>query len=169
MANYTKPHIFHIVLNSQQVSDASSGNPNDCTYEFGWTNIPQGKYEMTFTYKGLNNADFTANDSPQLFLSIGATPSTYQASNAYGSVVSTYIGGLHAETHAATQVSFYANEQDNCKVYYENIPTSGPIRLQVFKDDFITPFTTTTTATNLANYVVVLCFKQIGKIDGYNI
>lgn len=169
MANYTKPHSFNIVLNSQQVSTASSGNPNDCTYNFNWTNIPQGKYEMTFSYKGQNNSDFVSNDSPQLFLSIGAVASTYQASNAYGSVISTYIGGLHAETHAATQVAFYANETDNCKVYFENLPTNGPIRLQVFRSDFSTLFTTVTGGLNLANYVVVLHFRQIGKLDGYNI
>jgi hypothetical protein len=169
MANYTKPHSFNIVLNSQQVSTASSGNPNDCTYEFNWTNIPQGKYVMSFSYKGKNNGDFVSNDSPQLFLSLNSVSSTYQASNAYGSVVSTYIGGLHAETHAANQVSFYANETDNCNVYFDSLPTSGPIRLQVFRDDFTTPFTTITGGLDLANYVVVLHFKQIGKLDGYNI
>lgn len=169
MANYTKVHSFNIVLNSQQVSAASSGNPNDCTYEFNWTNIPQGKYVMSFSYKGKNNGDFVSNDSPQLFLSLNSVASTYQASNAYGSVVSSYIGALHAETHAAGQVAFYANEQDNCNVYYDCLPTSGPIRLQVFRDDFTTPFTTITGGLDLANYVVVLHFKQIGKLDGYNI
>ena len=169
MANYTKPHSFNIVLNSQQVSDASSGNNNDCTYEFNWSNIPQGKYVMNFSYKGQNNADFVSNDSPQLFLSLNSVASTYQASNAYGSVVSSYIGGLHAETHAAGQVAFYANEQDNCSVYYDCLPTSGPIRLQVFRSNFQTPFTTITGGVELANYVVVLHFKQIGKLDGYNI
>jgi len=169
MANYTKPHSFNIVLNSQQVSASSSGNNNDCTYEFNWSNIPQGKYEMTFSYKGQNNADFVSDDSPQLFLSLNSVASTYQASNAYGSVVSSYIGALHAETHAAGQVAFYANEQDNCKVYFENLPTSGPIRLKVFRADFVTPFTTLDADTELANYVVVLHFKQIGKVDGYNV
>ena len=169
MANYTKPHSFNIVLNSQQVSDASSGNTNDCTYEFNWTNIPQGKYEMSFSYKGQNNDDFLAEDIPHLFLSLNSVASTYQASNAYGSVVSTYIGGLHAETHDAANVNFYSNEPDNCRVYFENLPTSGPIRLQVFRANFTTPFTTITGGLNLANYVVVLHFRQIGKIDGYNI
>ena len=168
MANYTKVHSFNIVLNSQQVSAASSGNPNDCTYEFNWSNIAQGKYVMSFSYKGKNNGDFVSNDSPQLFLSLNSVASTYQASNAYGSVVSSYIGALRAETHAAGQVAFYANETDNCNVYYDCLPTSGPIRLQVFRDDFTTPFTTLA-ASNLADYVVVLHFKQIGKLDGYNL
>lgn len=168
MANYTKPYLFNIVLNSLQVSAASSGNTNDCTYEFNFTNIPQGKYEMSFSYKGGNNPDFAGTDIPQLFLSIGAVASTYQASNANGSVISTYIGGLHAETHSAADVNFFANEQDNCSIYFENFPTSGPIRVQVFRSNFTTPFTTTA-GSNLAPYVMVLHFRQIGKIDGYNI
>ena len=168
MANYTSPKMFNIVLNSQQVSASSSGNNNDCTYDFNFTNIPHGKYEMSFSYKGQNNTDYVANDSPQLFLSMGAVSSTYQASNQIGSVVSSYIGGLHAETHSATEVNFFANEQDNCSQYYESLPTSGQIRLQVFRANFTVPFTTNA-GSNLANYVVVLHFRQIGKLDGYNI
>jgi hypothetical protein len=153
--------MFNIVLNSQQVSASSSGNPNDCTYEFNWTNIPRGKYRMAFSYKGQNNSDFVSNDSPQLFLSLGATPSVYQASGQQGSVVSNYIGALHAETHAAAEIVFFANLQDNPDVYYDSLPTSGPIRLQVFRGNFTTPFTTITSTQNLANYVAVLNFTKI--------
>ena len=159
--NYSDPYMFNIVLNSQQVATSSSGNNNDCTYEFNWTNIPQGKYKMAFSYKGQNNSDFVSNDSPQLFLSLGATPSVYQASGQNGSVVSTYIGALHAETHDALQVVFFANLQDNPDVYYESLPTSGPIRLQVFRANFTTPFTTNA-GSNLANYVAVLIFTKVG-------
>jgi len=161
MTNYVDPFMFNIVLNSQQVSESSSGNPNDCTYEFNWTNIPQGKYKMVFSYKGQNNSDFVSNDSPQLFLHMGNTPSVYQASGQNGSVVSKYIGALHAETHAAAQVSFYANIHDNPEIYFNNLPTSGPIRLQVFRDNFTTPFTTITTNQDLANYVMVLNFTRV--------
>ena len=169
MTNYIRPHRFNIVLNSQQVSASSSGNPNNCTYEFNWTNIPQGKYKMSFSYKGQNNSDFVSNDSPQIFLHMNATPSCYQASNANGSVISTYIGALHAETHDATNIVFYANLTDNPDVFFDSLPTSGPIQVKVFRANFTTPFTTVTTAQNLANYVMVLSFEQVGKIDGYSI
>jgi hypothetical protein len=124
---------------------------------------------MSFSYKGQNNSDFISNDSPQLFLQMNATPSCYQASNANGSVISTYIGALHAETHAANEVVFFANLTDNPDVFYDSLPTSGPIQVKVFRGNFTTPFTTITTAQNLANYVMVLSFEQVGKIDGYNI
>jgi hypothetical protein len=169
MTNYISPKRFNIVLNSQQVSASSSGNNNDCTYEFNWTNIPQGKYKMSFSYKGQNNSDFVSNDSPQIFLSLGATPSVYQANGSSGSVVSTWIGSLHAETHAAAQVVFYANLQDNPDVYFDHLPTSGPIRVQVYRENFTTPFTTVTGGLELANYVMALSFEQVGKVDGYNV
>ena len=158
--NYSDPYMFNIVLNSQQVAASSSGNPNDCTYDFNWTNIPRGKYKMAFSYKGQNNTDFVSNDSPQLFLSLGATPSVYQASAQNGSVVSNYIGALHAETHSATEIVFFANLLDNPDVYYESLPTSGPIRLQVFRANFQTIFTTLA-GSNLANYVAVLHFTRV--------
>jgi len=169
MANFINPKRFNIVLNSQQVSASSSGNNNDCTYEFNWSNIPQGKYKMSFSYKGQNNSDFVSNDSPQIFLSLGTVPSVYQANGSDGSVVSTWIGSLHAETHAATEIVFYANLQDNPDVYFDSLPTSGPIRVQVYRANFTTPFTTNTTAQNLANYVMCLSFEQVGKVTGYNI
>jgi len=169
MTNYIQPKRFNIVLNSQQVSTSSSGNNNDCTYEFNWSNIPQGKYKMSFSYKGQNNSDFVANDSPQIFLHLGTVPSVYQASGQEGSVVSSWIGSLHAETHSATEVVFYANLQDNPDVYFDSLPTSGPIIVKVYRANFTTPFTTNTTAQALANYVMCLSFEQVDKPYGYGI
>ena len=109
MANYDRPYKFNIVLNSQQVSAQSSGNDNDCTYEFNWTNIPSGKYRMSFSYKGKNN-----------------------------------------------------------DVFFNSEPTNGPIRVQIFRDNFTTPFTTRA-GSNIAEYVLVLSFDQIGKVYPYNL
>ena len=163
MANYDKPYKFNIVLNSQQVSTQSSGNANDCTYEFNWTNIPSGKYRMSMSYRGKNNADLVADDSPQVFLSIASCPSVYQASGQSGSVVSTFIGSLNIETHGGAQAYFYANTFDNPDVFFNNKPTTGVLRVQIFRDNFTTPFTTLA-ASNLADYVIILSFDQIGKI-----
>jgi hypothetical protein len=168
MANYDKPYMFNIVLNSNYPSTLSGLNVNNLIYDFNWTNIPQGKYKMSFCYKGLNNGDYVGNDSPQLFLTIGAVPSVYEASEQNGSVVSRYIGSLRAETHAAGQVYFYANLNDNPDVYFDSIPTNGPIQVQVFTEDFSTPFITVG-ASVLADYVLVLSFEQVGKLNGYNI
>lgn len=167
MANYDKPYKFNIVLNSQQVSAQSSGNNNDCTYEFNWTNIPSGKYRMSFSYRGKNNGDLVVNDSPQVFLSIASCPSVYQANGTSGSVISTFIGTLGILTHAAAQTYFYSNLYDNPDVFFNNEPTNGPIRVQIFRDNFTTPFTTLA-GSNIADYVLVLSFDQIGKVYPYH-
>lgn len=161
MANYTQPYKFNIVLNSIYVSPSSSVDTNDLTYEFNWTNIPSGKYKMDFCYKGLNNGDYIGNDSPQVFLTLNSTPSVYQASGSDGSVISNYIGSLRAETHGAGQVYFYANLNDNPSVFFNSLPNNGPIRIQVFRSDFVTPFTTITGTDDLADYVLVLSFVSL--------
>ena len=68
---------FNIVLNSLQASDFSTPFNNDSTYLFNWTNIPQGRYSVSFSYKGANNGDFIANDSPQIFISFGNIKQVY--------------------------------------------------------------------------------------------
>jgi hypothetical protein len=157
MATYTDPYMFNLVLNSQNSSAFSNGT-NDSTYLFNWTNIPQGKYQVSFSYRGLNNGDLVANDSPQVFISFPQT-TTYQASTQEISQVSFFIGSLRIETHAGGQAYFACNQFDNPDIFLTSRP-NGQIRVQVFRSDFITPFTTIA-ASNLADYVLVLGFKRI--------
>ena len=160
MAIYTDPYMFNIVLNSQNSSAFSSANDNDRTYLFNWTNIPEGKYQVSFTYRGLNNGDLVASDSPQVFISFPQT-TTYQASTQEINQVSFFMGSLRIDTHAAAQAYFVCNQFDNPDIFLTSRP-SGPIRVQVFRSNFITPFTTSTGGVDLANYVIVLGFKKIG-------
>jgi len=159
MATYTDPYMFNLVLNSQHSSAFSNGT-NDSTYLFNFTNIPDGKYQVSFSYRGLNNSDLVANDSPQVFISFPQT-TTYQASTQEISQVSFFIGSLRIETHAGGQAYFACNQFDNPDIFLTSRP-NGPIRVQVFRSDFITPFTTVTGGLALADYVLVLGFKKIG-------
>lgn len=160
MANFTNPHMFNIVLNSQQ-SSASSTGTNDEIYLFNWTNIPRGgKYKMAWSYLGKNNGDYVANDCPQVFLTVTSVPSVYQASSVGGSIISTYIGSLRAQTHAAGQVNYYCNTFDNPEVFFNAPPSNGEIHVRILKDDFVTPFLTTA-GSPIADYVLVLSFTQI--------
>jgi len=158
MANYTSPHMFNIVLNSQ---NSVHTNNNDCTYYFNFTNIPDRKYRVSFTYKGGNNGDYIGNDSPQIFLYMGASPSTYQATTTDASQVSFYLGSLRAETHAAGQVYFYANLHDNPNIFINSPPMNNTIRVVVYRSDFVTPFSTITGPSELADYVLVLSFEEV--------
>jgi hypothetical protein len=160
MANFTNPHMFNIVLNSQQ-SSASSTGTNDEIYLFNWTNIPRGgKYKMAWSYLGKNNGDYVANDCPQVFLTVTSVPSVYQANGTSSSNISTYIGSLRAQTHGAGQVNYYCNTFDNPEVFFNNPPSNGDIRVRILKDDFTTPFLTTA-GSPIADYVLVLSFHSI--------
>lgn len=161
MANYTNPFRFNIVLNSQQIAGAYVDN-NDASYEFNWTNIPNGKYEMSWAWLGENNGDYVANDCPAIFLSLGSVPSVYQANGFTRNNISNYVGSLRAQTHGAGQVGFYSNTNDNPEIFYNSLPNSGPIRVQVFRSDFVTPFSTVTGGLEIADYVMVLTFKKVG-------
>lgn len=163
MATYDDPYMFNIVLNSLQASDFSTPFNNDSTYLFNWTNIPQGRYSVSFSYKGANNGDFIANDSPQIFISFGNFGTTYQAGSIDGSYVSNFLGNLRAETHAAGQVYFYANINDNPDIFLTSRPTDTQIRVQIFRTDFLTPFTTLTGNVDIADYVLTLQFKRISS------
>lgn len=161
MANYIQPYAFNIVLNSLRAVPPGVAT-NDSYYNFNWTNIPPGKYEMEFSCLCQNNGDYVANDVPQLFLTLGTVPSVYECSvdNPSG-LISTFIGNLRAQTHAAGQVNFVSSIHDNPPVFFNNLPSSGPIRLQVFEQDFTTPFLTQTGGLELAEYVIVLRFRKV--------
>lgn len=159
MATYVDPFMFNIVLNSQNSSIFSSANASNKTYLFNWTNIPQGRYELNFTYRGLNNADLVASDSPQVFISFTGM-STYQATTLETSRISQFMGSLRIDTHAAAQAYFYANQNDNPPIFLTSRP-DGPIIMRVLNGAF-SDFFTTAAGSQLADYVMVLNFKKIG-------
>ena len=115
---------------------------------------------MLFSYLGKNNGDFVANDCPQIFLSIASVPSVYQATGVDASIISTYIGSLRAQTHAGGQVNFYCNAYDNPEIFFNAPANNGVIRVQIFRDNFTTPFTTLA-GSNIADYVIILSFTEI--------
>lgn len=163
MANYTKPYMFNIVLNSEMAYPTYGVNltTNDKYYAFNWTNIPQGKYVMTWSYRGLEQSLATGNDSPQVFLTLGSTPSTYTANNTSGSVVSTYIGNLQTTTHINADLYYNANQYDNCPVFFECLPTNNMIHVQVMCANWVDPFMAGALQTEfLAEYVLTLHFEK---------
>lgn len=163
MANYTKPYMFNIVLNSVLASPPGvMANTNDKSYFFNWSNIPRGKYVMTWSYRGTRQLTATGDDTPQVFLSIGSTPSNYIAGGTTtSSNITTYIGNLQSNTHINADLYFCADQYQNCPVFYESLPTDNVIRVQMFDFDWLTPYVSSTAGNEiLSNYVLTLHFEQ---------
>jgi hypothetical protein len=157
MATYTDPYMFNIVLNSQNSAAISSPNVNNKTYLFNWTNLPEGRYEVTFSYRGLNNGDLVASDSPQVFVSLSST--TYQATTTETNRVSQFMGSLQIVTHDAGQAYFTCNIHDNPPIFLPSRP-NGAIVVRVLNGAF-SDFFNTIAGSGLAEYVMCLSFKKI--------
>ena len=163
MANFEKPYSFNIVLNSYLASPPLDlTNNNNKTYSFNWSNIPQGKYEMTWSYRGTKQITATGDDSPQVFLTFGSNGTSYLAGgNNTNSSVTNYIGNLQTNTHINADLYFYTSQYDNCPIFFENIPTDNMIRVQMFDFDFITPYLSTAVGNEpLSSYVMTLHFEK---------
>lgn len=163
MANFEKPYEFNIVLNSYLASPPYdvTGN-NDKSYFFNWSNIPKGRYEMTWSWRGMLQTTVTSNDNPQICLTIGSTSSNYLAGgNTTNSNVTNYIGNLQTVTHINADLYFNATQFDNCPVLYDSLPTNNVIRVQAFDIDLESPYTSASLGNEpLASYVMTLHFIQ---------
>ena len=160
MANYTNPHKFNIVLNSKQ-SATPANNVNNKSYYFNWSNIPDRKYQMTFSYRGNIQINATGSDHPCIFLNMGSTPSCYQANGTSGaSIVSSFIGSLQTTTHINADLYYFCSQYDNPPVFFESVPRSD-INVSILDDDFLIPFMVTVGPTALSDYVIILHFEEI--------
>ena len=165
MANFEKPYSFNIVLNSYLASPPLDiGTTNDKSYYFNWSNIPKGKYEMTWSYRGTRQTTATGDDSPQVFLTFGSTPASYLAGGTTtNSSITNYIGTLQTNTHINADLYFYTTQYDNCPIFLESVPINNVIRVQLFDFDFITPYVSSVVGNEPASpYVMTLHFEYKG-------
>lgn len=160
MAIYSDPYMFNIVLNSQKSNPTfSSGNTNDQTYLFNWTNIPQGKYKMTWTFKSaVNGVNLLAAYNPQVELTLGSVPTTYVGGQIVQSYVVNYIGTLRQFIDPTQNGYYVANSTDNSSTFYNSVPTNQMITVKLFNDDFLTLFVA---GGGMPQYVMFLNFEKI--------
>jgi len=160
MAIYSDPYMFNIVLNSQKSNPTfSSGNNNDKTYLFNWTNIPQGKYKMRWTFKSGNQTNLLATYNPQVELTLGAVSTTYVGGQITQSYIINFVGTLRSWVDPTQDGHFVANVNDNAPIFYNSVPTDDQIRVRMYNDDFTTLFTA---GVGMANYVMFLNFEKVG-------
>jgi hypothetical protein len=152
--------MFNIILNSQKSNPTfSSGNTNDQTFLFNWTNIPQGKYKMQWTLKSTAPvANLLAAYNPQVELTLGSIPTTYIGGQISQSFIANYIGTLRQWVDPTQQGFYYANLNDNSPTFYTSLPTDFKIQVKMFNDDFLTLFTA---GGGMPEYVMFLSFTKI--------
>lgn len=160
MAIYQDPYMFNIIINSQKANPTfSTGNNNDLTFLFNWTNIPHGKYRMQWTFKSAAPAaNLLAAYNPQVELSLGTVPTTYIAGQISQSFICNYIGTLRQWVDPTQQGFYYSNLNDNSPTFYTSVPSDFQIRVRMFNDDFLTLFVA---GGGMPEYVMFLSFTKI--------
>ena len=159
MAIYSDPYMFNIILNSLKSNPTfSSANNNDQTYLFNWTNIPQGKYKMTWTFKSSNQANLLTSYNPHVELTLGSVPTTYVGGQLTQSYVVNYIGTLRTLVDLTLNGYYVANSTDNSSTFYNSVPTNEMIIVKFFNSDFLTLFTD---GGGMPEYVMFLNFEKI--------
>lgn len=151
---------FSVVLNSRSpYEEVVSGNNNDLIYQYDFTNMEQGIYEVSFSYRGEQN-HLDSTDLALVYVDFGAYRSVFQASGSdTQNKYTQFIGFLHNQYNTSTDGYLYANLNDNPNFELKFKPSGNTIRVTMRKPDG-TLFETHGAQT-LAEYILTMHFRKI--------
>lgn len=151
---------FSIVLNSfYPYEEVVAGNNADLIYQYDFTNMEQGIYEVSFSYRGEQN-HLDSTDLCLVNVDFGAYRSVFQAKGQdTQNRFTQFIGFLHNQYNTNTDGYLYANLNDNPPFELKFKPNGNMIRVTLTKNDG-TIFATHG-AQNPAEYMMTLHFKKI--------
>jgi len=149
---YMSKYSFNIACDSSN-NYYSQVNGSTTQFWFDWSVIPDGKYNLTFSYM---SDDITSTLSPvmTLWVDFNSAGNSYLA-NAGQSKKINFLGSLRADKHGVN--SFY----------YADTLTNPPVRLSkptnnIFTVSLNNALTTTAYSTPVAGqYVLVLHFEEV--------
>ena len=147
---------FSIFMNSA-ISLENTNNQN-VTYTYDFSNMEEGKYEVSFTYRGQQN-HLDSTDLALVYINFGTAPNVFRASNNTTNRYSPYVGFLHNQYNTSTDGYLYANLNDNAPFYINQKPASNFINVQIVYGNGA-PFETHS-AQFPADYILTLSFKKI--------
>lgn len=158
---------YNVIVNSTFCTAETAGNAvNDKSYYIDWTSVlPQGEYELSFTFVSEGNQLDTFPSLPLInidFLGQGnieACKPSYQATSSQilGIV---YPVGFHPATN---YVFFRAEKYSNPPVFLVNRPYNNNFRVQILNND-IAPIPWVDQAAvpaSISHYVLNLSFKLL--------
>lgn len=150
---------FSIVLNSlYPYEEINAGNNAELIYQYDFTNMEEGKYEVSFSYRGEQN-HLDSTDLALVYVNFGAYRNVFQAGDATQNKYTQFIGFLHNEYNTSTDAYLYANLNDNPPFELKFRPSGNLITVTLKKPNG-TLFTTHG-AQNPAEYIMTLHFRKI--------
>ena len=144
-----------VVFNS--LVNATGTNNNDLTYEFDWSILEEGKYEVSFVYHGLTNKK--GDKVPLLHIDLGATANVYKTGATNYANQTLFLGTLFAAEVISGDTQYLATHEQNEPIVIRTRPMNQTPRVFVQNIDG-TPFTDGVGA-DLADYNLTLHLKKI--------
>lgn len=150
---------FSIVLNSlTPFEEVIAGNNAVLNYQYDFTNMEDGKYEVSFSYRGtLNHLDST--DLCLVYVNFGAYRSVFQAGGNTSNTFTQFVGFLHNQYNTSTDAYLYANVADNPPFELKFKPSGNLINVSLLSPNGST--FVTHGGQNPAEYIMTLHFRKI--------
>jgi hypothetical protein len=147
---------FSIVLNSAIYLENSNNQIVEYAYDF--TNMEEGKYEVTFTYRGQQN-HLDSTDLCLVYVDFGTSRNVFRAGSQTSNKYIPYLGFLHNQYNTNTDGYLYANLNDNGPIYLNQKPSGTNITVRlVYGNGSVFE---THGGQFPADYILTLNFKKI--------
>jgi hypothetical protein len=147
---------FSIVLNSAIYLSAT--NTQTVEYAFDFTTMEEGEYEVSFTYRGLQN-HLDSTDLCLVYADFGTSRNIFRGGSETQNKFIPFIGFLHNQYNTNTDGYLYANLTDNAPFYLKQKPAGSNITIRLVYGNG-SPFETHG-AQMPADYIMTLNFKKL--------
>jgi hypothetical protein len=144
-----------VVFNS--LVNATGAVKSDLTYQFDWSILDEGAYQVSFVYHGLTNKK--GNKVPLLYVDLGSSSTTYSTSATNYANSTLFLGTLFASEVISGDTQYLSSHEQNEPKIIKTRPMNQSPRIFVRNMDG-TPFTDAIGA-DLADYVLTLHLKKI--------
>lgn len=159
--------VYTIALNS--INKVAGTLNNNAVYNFNWSVLEQGRYEVSFTYLGKSNGFSNSNSPPFVFCNLGQMNSFTTSSTATNAIPTTLLGVLGVRSaNVNNTFNYYASILDNPSIVINSLPKTNTINVAMnfengtpfFDDSFATNHTVATTSGS--NVITVAGIRTSG-------
>ena len=145
---------YNIILNSAY---GVGTNNSQKTYYFDWSQLMQGRYELTFSYVGQVN-NLTGGTIPLLYIDVGQYGNIEILSGSFKN--GTYLGFL--KPYVLGTVSYlYSNDGENGSIILGTRPVQNNITVSILNNSSTQTFFSDSNSQPPANYILSLKFKLL--------
>lgn len=153
-------YTFQLTSNYCTATTASNTN-SDKEYEVDWTQIPNGKYSVTWTLNASNNTFTTPIVSAFVHIDLGTTNTFQTKSQIYSAVRTQCIGSLFVGYSTSALNSLYADLSTNPPIYLNNRPNDNTVNVRILNNTGALWVDKAATPIAIGAYVLNLHFQLL--------